>query len=64
MRYPNIRARTESENPIALVAAVRAELRLARVEPTEIERFSEQALTQARADAIRAVCKAWVNIGD
>ncbi len=64
MRYPEIRVRTDSENPLALVAAVREELRLARVKASEIELFSEQALSQARADAIRDVCKAWVNLGD
>lgn len=64
MRYPKIRVRTDSENPLALVAAVREKLRLARVTASEIDLFSEQALSQAREDAIRAVCKAWVNLGD
>ncbi len=64
MRYPKIRVRTESENPFALVAAVREELRLARVAPKEIDLFSEQALSQAREEAIREVCKAWVDLGD
>ncbi len=64
MRYPKIRVRTDSENPLALVAAVREELRLARVESSEINRFSEQALSQARVEAIRDVCRAWVNLGD
>ncbi len=64
VRYPEIRVRTESENPFALVAAVREELRLARVESREIDLFSEQALSQAREDAIREVCRAWVNVGD
>ena len=64
MRYPKICVRTDSENPLALVAAVREELRLAKIEPSEIDRFSEQALSEARADAIREVCRAWVNLGD
>lgn len=64
MRYPKICVRTNSENPFALVAAVREELRLARVKASEIDLFSEQALSQARGDAIRDVCKAWVNLGD
>lgn len=64
MRYPKIRVKTESENPLALVAAVREELRLARVKAEEIDRFSEQALSQGRKEAIRDVCQAWVNLGD
>lgn len=64
MRYPTIRVRTDSENPLALVAAVREELRLARVEPSEINRFSEQALSEQQDEAIREVCRAWVDLGD
>lgn len=64
MRYPKIRVRTDSENPLALVAAVREELRLAKVEASEIYRFSEQALSEKRAEAIRAVCRAWVVLED
>jgi len=64
VRYPKIRVRTDSENPFALVAAVREELRLARVGASEIDRFSEQALSQAHREAIRNVCKAWVDLGD
>lgn len=64
MRYPKIRVRTESENPFALVAAVREELRLARVEASQIDLFSEQALSESHSDAIRKVCEAWVDLGD
>ncbi|MFQ5527354.1 MAG: hypothetical protein ACE5GX_13960 [Thermoanaerobaculia bacterium] len=64
MRYPKIRVRTESENPFALVAAVREELRMARVESREIDLFSEQALSRTRGEEIREVCKAWVDLGD
>jgi hypothetical protein len=64
VRYPKIRVRTQSENPFALVAAVREELRLARVNTREIELFSEQALSHARSEAIRNVCSAWVDLGD
>jgi hypothetical protein len=62
VRYPKIRVHTDSDNPLALVAAVREELRLARVEASEIHRFSEQALSEHREEAIRAVCKAWVDL--
>lgn len=64
VRYPKIRVQTESENPFALVAAVREELRQARVASKEIELFSEQALSDAREEAIREVCRAWVNLGE
>ena len=64
MRYPKIRVRTESENPFALVAAVREELRLAKIEAREIERFSEEALSESSEDQIRAVCRAWVDVAE
>ena len=64
LRYPDIRVRTESRNPLALVAAVREELRLARVTRAEIDQFSEEALSQAQEEAIKAVCRTWVNLGD
>lgn len=64
VRYPKIRVRTDSENPLALVAAVREELRLARVEASEIYRFSEQALSEKRDEAIREVCRSWVHLED
>ena len=64
MRYPQIRVQTLSENPLALVAAVREELRLARVESEEIDRFSEEALSEAREGEIRDVCRAWVDLGE
>lgn len=44
-RYPAIRVRTRSPNPFALIAAVRYALWRARVEPAEIDRFTEAALT-------------------
>ena len=64
VRYPKIRVHTDSENPLALVAAVREELRLARVEASEIDRFSDQALSESRSEAIREICKAWVDLRD
>ncbi len=62
MRYPDISVQTESENPLALVAAVRHELRQAGIDRGEIERFSEEALSQPRDQEIRDVCQAWVNL--
>ena len=60
-RYPEIRVSTQSANPLALVAAVRMELRRKRVDPEEISRFSDEAMARA-GDAIRLreLCLDWV----
>ncbi len=61
-RYPAIRVRTRSPNPFALIAAVRYALWRARVEPAEIDRFTEAALTEPRPDAAARVCREWVSV--
>ena len=61
-RYPQIRVRIASRNPLALVAAVRHALRRAHVDPGEIRRFSEEALGGSRGDKRRRVCARWVNV--
>ena len=61
-RYPEIRVRTASRNPLALVAAVRFALRRARVERGEIERFSEEALALGGSEVRRRVCARWVDV--
>ena len=58
-RYPEIHVRTRSRNPLALVAAIREELRRARVGEAEIRRFSRQALAGGGASRIREVCRSW-----
>ena len=58
-RYPQIRVRTRSRNPLALVAAIREELRRARAGEDEIRRFSRQALTVREPARIREVCRHW-----
>ena len=61
-RYPEIRVRTRSRNPLALVAAIREELRRARAGEEEIRRFSRQALEVREPARIREVCRDWAVI--
>ena len=58
-RYPEIRVRTRSRNPLALVAAIREELRRARAGQEEIRRFSRQALEVGEPSRMREVCRSW-----
>ncbi len=62
-RYPEVRVRTRTPNPLLLVAVVRQELRRAGVERCEIEAFSEAALCAGDEHAIRRVCGEWVDTG-
>lgn len=61
-RYPQIHAGTRSQNPLALVGAVRLALRQARVERSEIQRFSAQALASENTQRLRHVCSTWVSL--
>ncbi len=58
-RYPQIRVRTRSRNPLTLVAAIREELRRAQAGEEEIRRFSRQALAGGEPGRIREVCRNW-----
>ena len=62
-RYPEIRLRLDSQNPLAWVSAVRQAMRRSGVSREEIQRFSSDALGAA-GDATRArqVCSAWARI--
>ena len=60
-RYPQIRVSTRSTNPLALIAAVRQELRHRGVDSREIGRFSDQAMAAAHdLPHVHRVCNAWV----
>ncbi len=61
VRYPQIRVRVRSRNPLAVVAAVREEMRRAGIDPGLIRRFSDEALSQP-AERISAVCSRWVEL--
>lgn len=59
-RYPDLRVSIRSHNPLALVAAVREELRLAGAAHAEIARFTDQALTRRDEAHVVAVAREWV----
>jgi hypothetical protein len=63
-RYPDILVESHSQNPLALVAAVREALRLAHVENSEISRFSDQALNTPEPRHVREICREWVILED
>lgn len=59
-RYPRLCVSTRSRNPLALVAAVREELRLAGAERREISRFTDEALARPDHSHVIAVAARWV----
>lgn len=59
-RYPDLRVSIRSHNPLALVAAVREELRLAGAENSDIARFTDEALAHRDATRVMAVAEEWV----
>jgi hypothetical protein len=59
-RYPEIHVSTRSRNPLALVAAVREELRLAGAARTDITRFTDQALEHPDRPHVLAVAERWI----
>ena len=61
--YPDIHVRTASANPLALVAVIRQAMRSARLEYSEIERFSSEALSSDDPGRQRRVCEDWVDVG-
>ena len=61
-RFPRIQVSVRSRNPLAVVAAVREQMRLAPVEPEEIRRFSDEALSQREGRRILEVCGDWVDV--
>lgn len=60
-RYPHLRVRLRTPNSLALVAAVRHELRRAGIDADEIEKFTAQAMEIDDPDRARAVCGEWVD---
>jgi hypothetical protein len=60
-RYPEVRVKTRTQNPLLLVAVVRQEMRRAGLEWDEIEAFSEAALNAGDEHGIRRVCGEWVD---
>ena len=61
-RYPDIRVRLRSNNPFALVSAVRLALRTSHFDPLEIHRFTEEALAEDEPQRMRQVCSDWAKV--
>lgn len=61
-RFPRIQVSVRSRNPLAVVAAVREQMRRADVEPETIRRFSNEALSQQEDQRILEVCGDWVDV--
>ncbi len=61
-RYPDIHIRLRSNNPFALVSAIRLALRRSQVDPTEIHRFTEEALAHEEPQRMRQVCLDWAEV--
>ncbi len=61
-RYPDIHVRLRSNNPFALVSAIRQALRESRVDPGVIHRFTEEALAEKEPQRMRQVCADWAEV--
>ena len=61
-REPQIHVRLHTTNPFAWVSAVRLALRLSRVDATEIDRFTEEALRRDEPRWMREACAARASI--
>ncbi len=61
-RYPEIHIRLHSDNPFALISAVRMALRKSRIAKGEIDRFTEEALRVEEPQRMRQVCNDWAEV--
>jgi len=61
-RYPEIQVRLRSNNPFALISAVRLALRTSHVDQGEILRFTEEALRTDEPKRMRQVCSDWAEV--
>ncbi len=61
-RYPDIHVQLHSRNPYALVSAIRLALRQARVDESEVLRFTEEALENEEPRRMRRVCGTWADV--
>jgi hypothetical protein len=60
--YPNIKIRLRSRNRFAVVSAIRHGLRRAGTPPTEIDRFSSEALSTPDPRVLFELCSRWVEL--
>lgn len=61
-RYPDVQVRLHTENPFALVSAVRLALRRSQVGAGEIRRFTEEAFRSEEPSRMRDVCSSWATV--
>ena len=61
-RYPDIHVRLRSNNPFALVSAVRLALRSSDIDQREINRFTEEALESEEPQRMRRICSDWAEV--
>ncbi len=62
-KYPDIEVRLHSRNPLALVSAVRSAMRVRRVDASEIDRFTDEAMShQEEPERVQDVCSEWARI--
>ena len=61
-RYPDIRVSLRSNNPFALVSAVRQALRKSHVDPGVIHRFTAEAMADDEPQRMRQVCLDWAEV--
>lgn len=60
-KCPQLRIRMHSQNPMAWVSAVRSALRQSRVDATEIDRFTDEALG-AEPSRLPEVLARWAQV--
>ena len=60
--YPEIRVSLRSRNRFALVSAIRYGLRRAGTPHSEIERFSQEALSTQDPGRFEELCSSWVRL--
>jgi hypothetical protein len=58
--YPEVRVSVRSSNRFALVSAIRYGLRRAGTPHSEIERFSQEALSAQDPHRLEEICQQWV----
>jgi hypothetical protein len=58
--YPDVHVSVRSRNRFALVSAIRWGLRRAGTSHAEIDRFSQEALSEQDSRRFEEICKAWV----
>ncbi len=61
-RYPQLHVRLHSDNPFALISAVRLAMRRYRLDGRVIDRFTEEALSTEEPRHMRQVCSDWAEV--